>query len=170
LIALDVRIPMLLVGAILLLAALLSGRFFGNAVRTAVGKFSRAAIAVVGAVPIVWVLGSYLGSHTRSATEPLAHAHPRSQHRRLIFWEPRAVRCRPVPSRLRPRCRTAPRPPRSRWQRPAAHFRHMTPPPIHMPSALIQRSLALPRSLQVLLRDRISNHSTPSASELTIPR
>ena len=69
-IALDIRIPMLLVGAILLLAALLSGRFFGNVVRTAVGKFSRAAVAVAGAVPIVWVLGSYLGSHTRSVTEP----------------------------------------------------------------------------------------------------
>ena len=32
---------------------------------------------------------------------PLSHAHPRSQHRRLIFWEPRAVRCRPALSRPR---------------------------------------------------------------------
>ena len=70
LIASDVRIAMLLVGAILLLAALLSGRLFGNAIRTPVGKLSRAAIAVAGAVPIVWVLAFYLGWHMRPATEP----------------------------------------------------------------------------------------------------
>ena len=69
-IASDVRIAVLLVGVILLVAALLSGRFFGNAIRTAVGKFSRAAIAVAGAVPIVWVLITYLGSHTRPGSEP----------------------------------------------------------------------------------------------------
>ena len=69
-IASDVRIAVLLVGVIVLLAALLSGRFFGNAIRTSVGKFSRAAIAAAGAVPIVWVLASYLSSNTRSATEP----------------------------------------------------------------------------------------------------
>jgi hypothetical protein len=61
---------MLLVGVSLLLAALLSGRFFGNAIRTAVGRFSRAAIALAGAVPIVWVLAYYPDSHTRPATEP----------------------------------------------------------------------------------------------------
>jgi hypothetical protein len=66
----DLRIGVLLVGAIFVLAAVLSGGISGNAIRTAVGKFARAAVGVAGAVSIVWVLASYLGSRTQPATEP----------------------------------------------------------------------------------------------------
>ena len=66
----DFRIGVLLVGAIFLLAAVLSGRISGNAIRTAVGKFARAAVGVAGAVLIVWVLASYLGSRPQPATAP----------------------------------------------------------------------------------------------------
>ena len=69
-IASDVTTAVLLGGAVLVLAALLSGRLFASAIRTPVGKSSRAAIAVAGVVSIVWGLGSYLGSHPRSATAP----------------------------------------------------------------------------------------------------
>jgi hypothetical protein len=53
----DFRIGVLLVGAIFLLAAVLSGRISGNAIRTAVGKFARAAVGIAGAVLIVWGFG-----------------------------------------------------------------------------------------------------------------
>jgi hypothetical protein len=66
----DFRIGVLLVGAILLLAAVLSGGISGNAIRTAVGKIARAVVGVAGAVLIVWALTSYRGSRTHSATEP----------------------------------------------------------------------------------------------------
>jgi len=90
LIALTFRIPMLLVGAILLLAALLSGRFFGNVVRTAVGKFSRAAVALPEPCRLsgFGVLPGF--AHALRLLNPLSHPHPWSQQRRLIFWEPRS--------------------------------------------------------------------------------
>jgi len=72
----DVTTAVLVGGAVLVLAALLSGGLFASAIRTAVGKFARVAIAVAGAVSIVWGLGSYLGSHPRSATEPAAARTP----------------------------------------------------------------------------------------------
>jgi len=97
LIASDVRIAVLLVGVIVLLAALLSARFFGNAIRTSVGKFSRAAIAVAGAVPIVWVLASYLSSNTRSATEPaVARTTPVTAPPVNLFEPPRKLTYSPL--------------------------------------------------------------------------
>ena len=72
----DLRIGVLLAGAIFLLAAVLSGRISGNAIRTAVGKSARAAVGVAGAVLIVWVLASYLGSRTQPATEPAVASAP----------------------------------------------------------------------------------------------
>ena len=72
----DFRIGVLLVGAIFLLAAVLSGRISGNAIRTAVGKFARAAVGVAGAVLIVWVLASYLGSRTPATAPAVAPAPP----------------------------------------------------------------------------------------------
>lgn len=58
----QLRIGALVLAALLLLAALLGARIFGNALRTRVGTYIRAAAAVAGAVLIIWAVVSYMSS------------------------------------------------------------------------------------------------------------
>lgn len=55
----DLRIPALALGVVLCLAAILCGVILRNAVRTALGRSARWAIAVSGIALLVWALASY---------------------------------------------------------------------------------------------------------------
>jgi hypothetical protein len=72
----DFRIGVLAAGAVLLVAAILSGRIFETATRTAVARLARLAIGVIGITLTVWVLASYLGVHAHPVSVPAAASPP----------------------------------------------------------------------------------------------
>lgn len=71
------RIAALALGAGLCLAAILLGVVWRSAVRTALGKFMRAAAVTAGVLLIIWALASYLPSRSGApAVTASAHASP----------------------------------------------------------------------------------------------
>jgi hypothetical protein len=60
----------LVLGAVLLLAAILGGILLPNVIRTALGRVARTAIAVVGVALMVWALVSHLPAGTQPAAGP----------------------------------------------------------------------------------------------------
>ena len=69
----DFRVAALVLGALLLLAAVLSGILRTNAIRTTLGRFARTASAVGGVGLMAWALASY-----QSAAAPRAAPAPRT--------------------------------------------------------------------------------------------
>jgi hypothetical protein len=63
----DFRVAALVLGALLFLAAVLSGVLRTKAIRTTFERFARTASAVGGVVLMVWALGSYLSMATQRA-------------------------------------------------------------------------------------------------------
>jgi hypothetical protein len=63
----DFRVAALVLGALLFLAAVLSGVLRANAIRTTFERFARTASAVGGVVLMVWALASYLSTATQRA-------------------------------------------------------------------------------------------------------
>lgn len=66
----DFRIGLLALGAVLVLGAILGGRILAGAVSALNRNVARAAVGVIGAALIAWVLPSYLGSNTPPAHQP----------------------------------------------------------------------------------------------------
>ncbi len=66
----EFTIAALVLGAVLLLAALLGGILLPNVIRTALGRVARTAIAVGGVALMVWALVSYLPVRTQPAAGP----------------------------------------------------------------------------------------------------
>jgi hypothetical protein len=63
----DFRVAALVLGALLVLAGVLSGILRTNAIRTTFERFARTASAVGGVVLMVWALASYLSAATQHA-------------------------------------------------------------------------------------------------------
>jgi hypothetical protein len=71
----ELRIGALVLAALLLLAAVLGARIFGDSLRTRGGSYFRAAAAVAGAALIIWAAVSYMGSQPQPQPQ-LAAAPP----------------------------------------------------------------------------------------------
>lgn len=96
----DLRIAALALGAVLCLAAMLSGLVFRNAIRTAPGTFARAATAVGGVALMAWALASYLPGRTPpAAATAIARAPPVTVSARdLVGTAAAALEACPLPS------------------------------------------------------------------------
>ena len=75
----DYRVAALVLGALLLLAAVLSGILSANAIRTTLERFARTASAVGGVALMAWALASYLSLPARHAP-PAPRASSLSAH------------------------------------------------------------------------------------------
>jgi len=72
----DFRIAALIVGALLVLAALLAGRMSANTLRGTAGTVVRAVAGVAGAALLLWVGASFMSRPTHSAPLPTAASAP----------------------------------------------------------------------------------------------
>jgi hypothetical protein len=70
----NFRIATLVLGVVLILAAVLGGMLRANAIRTTLGRFARTAIALGGVVLMAWASASYLSPGTQRAAPPAGRA------------------------------------------------------------------------------------------------
>jgi hypothetical protein len=96
----DLRIAVLILGAALCLAAILSGMILRAAVRTRPGAVARVAVAVGGIALMLWALASYLAAHTQpAAASTVARASPVTVSARdLVGTAATALEACPVPT------------------------------------------------------------------------
>lgn len=95
----DLRIAVLILGAALCLAAILSGMILRAAVRTRPGAVARVAVAGGGIALMLWALVSYLAAHTQAAASTVARAPPVTVSARdLVGTAATALEACPVPT------------------------------------------------------------------------
>ena len=92
----DFTMAVLVLGAVLLLAAVLAGILLPNMIRTTLGRVARTAIAVGGVALMAWALASHLPPRTQPAAGPAPLA--TSSARDLVGTASAALEACPLPT------------------------------------------------------------------------